>query len=199
MSYESAPATKLLASHCACCGRPLVDSKSVEAGVGPECRKKHGYGEAQLPANWEKVTAALGAVNPPVQLVKAIFMHEAHKAANILVYHIAAQQEGGYVANFVEALGALGYTNLARRMVQRLNGIIVDLKDSTLIVRAPYNPALQIGSVAGASYSHTKGVRFTAPAEQARGVWTALCAGYKPGTLVAGAKGVRRTNSKNKG
>lgn len=39
-NYESAPATKLLATACACCGRPLVDVVSVETGIGPECRKK---------------------------------------------------------------------------------------------------------------------------------------------------------------
>ena len=38
MSYENAPATKMLATNCCCCGRPLVDSMSVELGIGPECR-----------------------------------------------------------------------------------------------------------------------------------------------------------------
>lgn len=39
MSYTAAPATKLLATHCCSCGRPLVDSISVNLGIGPECRK----------------------------------------------------------------------------------------------------------------------------------------------------------------
>jgi hypothetical protein len=38
MSYVNAPATQLLATNCCCCGRPLVDSVSVELGIGPECR-----------------------------------------------------------------------------------------------------------------------------------------------------------------
>ena len=50
--YESAPATSLVATNCACCGHPLLDAVSVEAGVGPECRKRYGYGEAQAPADW---------------------------------------------------------------------------------------------------------------------------------------------------
>jgi hypothetical protein len=37
MSYEDAPQTKMLATHCCVCGRPLVDAKSVELGIGPEC------------------------------------------------------------------------------------------------------------------------------------------------------------------
>lgn len=43
MSYESATSTVLLASQCAVCSRPLVDSVSVETGMGPVCREKHGY------------------------------------------------------------------------------------------------------------------------------------------------------------
>ena len=43
MSYENAPATQMIASHCCVCNRPLVDSVSVELGIGPDCRKKHGY------------------------------------------------------------------------------------------------------------------------------------------------------------
>lgn len=43
MSYEAAPATRMLATHCAACARPLVDAKSVETGMGPDCRKRHGF------------------------------------------------------------------------------------------------------------------------------------------------------------
>lgn len=43
MSYENAPQTKLLATDCAVCSRPLCDAKSVELGIGPECRKKYGF------------------------------------------------------------------------------------------------------------------------------------------------------------
>ena len=46
MSYESAPATRMIATDCACCGRPLLDSDSVELGIGPICRKRHGYFDA---------------------------------------------------------------------------------------------------------------------------------------------------------
>lgn len=43
MSYENAPATKLLGTSCVACGRPLVDAISVQAGMGPDCREKYGY------------------------------------------------------------------------------------------------------------------------------------------------------------
>lgn len=42
-NYENAPATKLLATNCACCGRALVDAASVDAGMGPDCRAKYSF------------------------------------------------------------------------------------------------------------------------------------------------------------
>lgn len=42
MGYENAPATKLLATHCICCGLPLLDALSVERSIGPICFEKHG-------------------------------------------------------------------------------------------------------------------------------------------------------------
>lgn len=50
--YVNAPATKLLASFCVCCGRPLVDSISVEMGIGPECRC---HNDAGIDADIQKI------------------------------------------------------------------------------------------------------------------------------------------------
>jgi len=49
MSYENAPATKLVATHCVACGRPLVDAQSIEAGMGPDCRGMYGAPETLTP------------------------------------------------------------------------------------------------------------------------------------------------------
>ena len=48
MKHENSTACKLLATKCICCGRALVDSVSVELGIGPECR--HGFNEG-IPTN----------------------------------------------------------------------------------------------------------------------------------------------------
>jgi hypothetical protein len=40
MSYVNAPSTKMLATHCAICSRPLRDAQSVEVGIGPICRER---------------------------------------------------------------------------------------------------------------------------------------------------------------
>lgn len=40
--YEDAVSTKLLATHCCMCNRPLCDARSVELGIGPICEKNFG-------------------------------------------------------------------------------------------------------------------------------------------------------------
>jgi len=45
MSYENAISTKMLATHCCICSRSLRDAVSVELGIGPVCRQRHGYNE----------------------------------------------------------------------------------------------------------------------------------------------------------
>lgn len=46
MPHDNAPATTLLATHCAVCGRALVDAQSVETGIGPICRQRYFSNEA---------------------------------------------------------------------------------------------------------------------------------------------------------
>ena len=41
--YQQAPATTMLNTKCAACGRALVDAASVQAGLGPHCRKAYLY------------------------------------------------------------------------------------------------------------------------------------------------------------
>ncbi len=45
MGYENAPATRMMATHCVCCGKSLVDAPSLESGMGPICRQKYGYND----------------------------------------------------------------------------------------------------------------------------------------------------------
>lgn len=115
MSYESAPATKLIATRCAACGRPLVDAKSVETGMGPDCRKKHGY-------------------NVEVS-------EEARAEANKIVYNIAATYgaEGLATLQSIDRLQALGFHQLAEILADRVAAIRVFEERGLLIVHTPYN------------------------------------------------------------
>lgn len=112
MSYETAPATILLATHCAACARPLVDAKSVETGMGPDCRAKHGFNIA--------------------------VSDEARTEANKLVWTIAHVQEGAEAFAACQRLQELGFHKLAARIMDRLVSVTLTLEGDRLMIAAPY-------------------------------------------------------------
>lgn len=120
MSYENAPATKMVATHCACCELPLVDAKSVECGVGPVCRKKHGF---------------------DIEVSE-----DARKEANKLVYGIALQRTGPEVIVALKRLFELGFTQLVLAILKRIATVRIAITDDAhphgagrLAVVAPYS------------------------------------------------------------
>lgn len=121
MSYENAPATRMLATHCAVCSRPLLDAQSVELGIGPDCRKKYGF-------NIEVDEAA-------------------RKRANELVYAVAlGPVEGTPPAAIADALRAvcaelmmLGFVKLADTLLRRNAAVVVTRSDAGYAVNAAYN------------------------------------------------------------
>jgi len=73
--YASSPAAVMLATHCVVCGRPLIDSISVEMGIGPECRE--GFNADLSPEDQKKANvlvheASVAAQNGKVEKVLAI-------------------------------------------------------------------------------------------------------------------------------
>lgn len=62
--YTDSPACRMLSVNCAVCGRPLVDSISVQIGMGSECRKEYDGGitdEVRTQANKIVHGAAMAA------------------------------------------------------------------------------------------------------------------------------------------
>jgi len=123
--YENAPATKMLATNCVCCGRALVDALNVQLGVGPECR--HGFDAGVADADRE--------------------------AANRLVFNaaIAAQQgRATVVVEIAKAVEKLGFPVLAEKMRARFVRvvaaperradifIVLEKDGKTLQVHTPY-------------------------------------------------------------
>lgn len=144
MGYETAPATEMVATYCACCSRPLVDAVSVEAGIGPECRKKHGFDTAQGEADWAATVGALGVLPQGAMLdtpgwIGAAEARDAHKAANVLVHHIAVAQDGPFVVAFTNAIRHLGYAKLADRIAKRLTKIVIGLEGDMYVVKTPFS------------------------------------------------------------
>lgn len=113
-NYVNAPTTKMLASHCAVCARPLCDAKSVELGIGPDCRAKYGF--------------------------DSLVTEEQRKAANALVHKIAMVQKGTEAFEACKALHELGFAALAARIMERLTKIVIEAVDDgeKLAVWTPY-------------------------------------------------------------
>jgi hypothetical protein len=163
--YENAPATLLLATHCAACGRPLVDAASVTAAMGPECRSK--YGVLSLD-------------------------DETRAAANVHIYRIALLQTGREVAERLAALRELGLDALADRIVKRLAPMyaVVVLADARgFAVKASYDVAqsASLGRLPGRRWDAERKVS-TYPATSKRAVFEAL-RGALPGALCLGPRG----------
>ncbi len=108
---------KGLATHCACCGSPLSDALSVECLVGPECRKVTGFDGASVPAAPDWYAAQTIAANNGVADDAVTNWRDAREVCNFLlhVYALAAETNPWVP----DAVGALGYTALAQRLVER--------------------------------------------------------------------------------
>lgn len=94
--YEDAPATKMLATNCACCGKELLDAESVTVGLGPECRRKHAV---------------------PPELTE-----DARLEANKLIHSIAMDQSGSSVDTALKRLSELGCAAIVKRIQNRVYG-----------------------------------------------------------------------------
>lgn len=199
--YEQAPATQMLATQCAACARPLLDAESVEAGMGPDCRRKHGFlgrddDRDAIPC-WASVATALGQADADELRARAEasagpMRGIAHAAANVLVHRIARAQTGPDVARWTIALAQLGYRRLAQKIGARLHAVRVDhdAATDTFVVRAPFSEAFN------AALRRVPGVRWDAVAKVRRvpraarvALWAAIDEAFPNGTLVLGAVG----------
>lgn len=139
-NYENAPATKMLATHCACCARPLVDATSVETGIGPDCRKRHGYDKPDVEV--ELLAAAALANYLPVDVFAEVAgAGSTREACNRLVYRVAAEQDGASVNAYTNAIRALGFVRLADRIAERVATVRIELDGGEYVVRTPYSDA----------------------------------------------------------
>ena len=166
MSYLDAPGTSLLATHCALCGRPLLDAASVESGMGPICRER---------ALKDAPDAGRSEVNA-------------------IVSRIAARPDAPEVPELVAKVSALGYRKLAEQLSKRLldaRTVTVTTDGTTLVVAAPYSEAFGMALrdlVPGRRWDRdTKTWRI--PAASKRGLWIALQRAF-PGAPLVSERGI---------
>ncbi len=163
MSYEDASATRMLATYCAACGRPLLDAKSVEIGLGPDCRKRLGF-------------------DRPVE-------DAARQEANRIVYNIALEQTGEIAIAGAEVLRGLGFEKLADRILERVVDISIRQDGDTLVVKAPYKEEALAAwrSVPGREWKREEKLAVY-PKSSRRAIYAVLCEFYN-GALAIGPKG----------
>jgi hypothetical protein len=163
---SNARAVKLVATNCAICTRPLRDSVSVEAGIGPECRKRYGY-NLKVP---QKLRAE----------------------ANMLVHDIAIQQSGPEVLQAANRLRMLGFVKLADAISVTRADVIITQEEGEVLIRAPYSEAATAAfrSVPGRRWcSKEKVNRF--PVNAKRRLLDVLRTCY-PGSWAVGPRGAFR-------
>ncbi len=165
--YETAPGTELVATHCACCGKPLLDSESVERGTGPECAKKYG--------------------------IPATISDKVRDEANKLIYKIAIDQDGPDVDKWIKRLVAIGCDKLAKRIKARVYGkksvVIENFAEGRISVVSPWNDDFVYGvkRIRGRRWDgENKFNHF--PACKGDEVLRLICECY-PGKLLVTAKG----------
>tara|TARA_Y100000034_G_scaffold111298_2_gene144283 strand:- start:1957 stop:2547 length:591 start_codon:yes stop_codon:yes gene_type:complete len=186
MGYESAKSTRLLATHCLCCRRPLRDAVSVEIGIGPVCREKYGY-------------------NAPVD-------DAARSTANKLIHEAAAVMDTNTarVLEIAEEIRDLGLEKLAETVLDRFVPIRLTDKftdwdnngePKILVIEAytPYSPTFVATLKQHTNFRRRRAVRNSngkfshwevwATKAERLGLFRALIAAY-PGEYAVGAKGV---------
>jgi hypothetical protein len=193
MSYENAPATVLLATACACCGRPLVDAVSVETGMGPHCRKAHGYAKPEVEVDLLAVAAELAAALPPELYVATVEgCADARQAANRLVHRAAVEQSGPVFVACVVGIAALGFTHLAKIMTLREKGIVVRREQHAFLVFSPFSPDFVArAKKIGGKWTPKPTKAWAIPLSRRGELWGVLKASYPAGTPVSGEKGVK--------
>ena len=197
-AYETAPATLLLATNCACCGRPLVDADSVTAGVGPECRKKHGFNVATGEPNWDEFALNMHAASDARPIANSTKLTAAEygktmstrEYCNLLTHHIAANPSDSRAPHYVAAIAALGYTKLAAKLADRAGSIKITVEGDMLLVQAGYSDKFVsvMRGVRGRRWDAAKKLN-TVPVAFAADLTRALRSVYSPTTLIVGRNG----------
>jgi hypothetical protein len=118
-NYVNAPATKLLNVHCLCCGKPLVRVSSVNQMVGSDCAKNYGLAQAPEAADWGRVLAVTDGVVAVAEI--ASWGEDQERAANALIYKVAAEPESPHCDVWIAAIAAIGWPKVAAKLQERLD------------------------------------------------------------------------------
>ncbi len=175
MSYENAPATIMLATNCAICGKPLADSVSVTIGLGPDCRE----------GNNEGITEATREACNRWTYLAAI----AAQSGNIGAVNAAADE--------IEKLGLISLAHKIRNRffnAEKNVDITVVTDGDVMIIKTPYKRSADFvadwRNIPGRRYNRAMNANIV-PLEQKPLVW-ALLRKYFDGKFLKSDKGIFR-------
>lgn len=179
MSYTSALATRILATHCCACGLPLLEAESVEAGIGPICRQKYmgkrqGHGDE-----------ARGEAN---QIVHRLALAISGVDGQTIGAGLAERGETG--ASHLVRLRELGFVKLAEKLEKAWVRIRIEETDGVLSVQSPYldEAVVAARAIPGRAWDGARKCN-TFPASQRPAVWRLLRKFYA-GVAGIGPEGV---------
>lgn len=201
MGYENSPAVAMIATRCALCGRPLLDAESVECGMGPTCRARHGASDQfRSPNFFEADTIAYhlpGALRDRAHELTLFGL--ARDLANWAVSRIAALHGSSGAEEVIDRLvlivAAAGFVRLAGVLADRHSRQVVRVtaEGAELVVAAPYNERFVEAT------RHWRGRRWDPEAKVLRlpvasraALWDSLQKSFGQGTMVVGEHGMKR-------
>lgn len=182
MTYANTKSHKLVPTHCAACGRALTDATSIEAGVGPVCRKKYNYEDAPVvgPDTAEVVKSAIAELGETAEKVAAALeKDDSRRAANVLVHHIACNQKERSSLDAAYALNKMGFKKLSNRVARRIVDITVETEGDKLVVDTPYDPKFvqKVQAIASRSWDSDRKVNVFAKKDKGA-LWEAMKSCY---------------------
>jgi len=197
--YANSPACRMLATHCCACGRPLVDADSVELGIGPICRRRHGFNEPDADADFDTAIDLCGGIGDDVLSAAAgiaLGDHDARKACNAVVYAAARHQGTPLARRLSTIIHALGYHTLAAKVATHAGAVATrhathDQLGDTIAVKSPRHPGFKDAlRRRGAWYRWERATKSWHVRKCDRGaLWAALCECY-PGIECTGPNGI---------
>jgi len=165
VSYESAPATALLATHCCLCGRALVDAESV-------CAEKYG--------------AEVGPSENRTVANRLVWEIAAGPAANDVPVKVSALRALGYVRLA---------DRIAERLVPDMGTVHVAYESDRLVVGSEglsdetFGALLSaLRSIPGRKWESGRKIN-TVPLSQKRALWDALRSKMPAGVAIESDKG----------
>lgn len=203
-NYETHAVTKMVATHCDICNRPLKVASSVNNRLGPCCAKRYMAKSTVLMANWDSFVLAMAPVKAIPRgiaeaLTRATVGEKAEDAANTLLRAIAEEPKGANMPHYLKALDALGYKLAAERVAERLLKreeekpivFIEERADGYLSVRTPYTAAIVEGfrAIPGRRWSPKDKVNLIPARPDAKRQLFSLLQVAFPNALASGPKG----------